>query len=417
LRIGAAAIALTVAASLGGPAVASDVEPRRDERMIVASDEMVITFDGASVKVRDTLRTAHVSLYMAKPDEHGAIRYGIDVEADCRRNMQREVASVGNRTDGSSLTLPLEPGDHDFKPVPHESFGRVIQEHLCGIKGEKVWKGGVYLYAPGDMAARSVFALLALGLENEQAAQLSSYIYTDSDMLKTTLDAQKIAPERRAAVMKALDPQIAPEAKPPPPIIPFASAVATGHVGKYVHSEMELAAGLWLKADGTFQYWLTVGSLDETAKGSWTASGARIKLVNDHPVKPPTITLGPATKDESTSLSLKIVTPLGRGVPGVDLTVGLADGKTEEGYTQADGWTLPVGQKSEPRWVTFSMESYGLRSPRFPINLRAANALTYVFTPNDIGTVDASTMTVVADRDGLTVTRGGQSMQFERRRQ
>jgi hypothetical protein len=36
------------------------------------------------------MRTARVSLYMAKPDEHGAIRSGIDVEADCRRNMQRE---------------------------------------------------------------------------------------------------------------------------------------------------------------------------------------------------------------------------------------------------------------------------------------------------------------------------------------
>jgi hypothetical protein len=94
--------------------------------MIVASDEMVITFDGSSVKVRDTMRTARVSLYMAKTDEHGAIRYHIDVEADCRRNMQREVASVGARADGSSLTLPFEPGDHDFKPVSHESFGRVI---------------------------------------------------------------------------------------------------------------------------------------------------------------------------------------------------------------------------------------------------------------------------------------------------
>jgi hypothetical protein len=267
------------------------------------------------------------------------------------------------------------------------------------------------------MAARSVFALLALGLENEQAAQLSSYIYTDPDMLKTTLDTQKVAPERRAAVIKALDPQIAPETKPLPPIIPLASAVATGHVGKYVHSEMELAAGLWLKADGTFQYWLTVGSLDETAKGSWTASGPRIKLVNDHPVKPPTITPGPATKDACTRLNLKIVTSSGRGVLGVDLMVELADGKTEEGYTQADGWTLPAGQKSEPRWVTFSMDSYGLRSPRFPIDLRAANALTYVLTPNDIGMVDTSTMTVAADRDGLTVTRKGQSMRFERRRQ
>lgn len=384
--------------------------------MIVASNEMVITFDGSSVKVRDTIRTARVNLYLAKADEHGAVRYNIDVEADCRRNVQREVASVGTRLDGTTPTIPVEAGDRDFKAVPHESFGRVIQEHLCGIKDEKVWKGGVYLYAPGDMAAHSVFALLGLGLENEQAAQLSSYIYTDPEMLKTTLDAQKVAPERRPAVIKALDPQIAPEAKPPPPIIPSPLAVATGHVGKYVHSEMELASGLWLKADGTFQYWLTVGSLDETANGTWTAKGSRITLVNDHPVKPPAITVGPATRDALTRLRLQVVTPSRRGVPGIDLVVGFDKGETEEGYTQATGWTLPTDHKGEPRWVMFSMKSYGLRSARFAIDLRAANALTYVLAPNDIGLVDAGTMIVTTDHDGLTVVRDEQPMRFERHR-
>jgi hypothetical protein len=63
----------------------------------------------------------------------------------------------------------------------------------------------------------------------------------------------------------------------------------------------------------------------------------------------------------------------------------------------------------------FSMDSYGLRSPRFPIDLRAANSFIYVLTPNDIGVVDASTMAVNADGDGLTVTREGQPMHFERR--
>jgi hypothetical protein len=31
---------------------------------------------------------------------------------------------------------------------------------------------------------------------------------------------------------------------------------------------MELVAGLWLKVDGTFEHYLTVGSLDETATGA-----------------------------------------------------------------------------------------------------------------------------------------------------
>lgn len=420
MRVKTALLALAVlTAPVANPvavaATAEEPETNPDERMIIASDTVVLTFEGVSVRILGTERTARVNAYLAKPDNIGAIRYRIDIEADCRRNQQKEVASEATKPDGSPATLALEPGDRDFKPVRKDGFEEVIQQHLCAIKDATYSKGGVYLYAPGEMAAHSVFALLALGIDNKPAAELASYIYTDSYLLNSTLDAQKVAPERRAAVIKALDPQIAPEAKPPPPIIPLAAAVASGHVGRYVHSEMELGAGLWLKADGTFQYGLTVGSLDETARGRWTARGNRITLANDRPPVPPAITAGEAKRDASTTLRLTVTTGSGRGVPGVDLVVGLAGGKTVEGYTQVEGWDLPAGTTGEPRWVMFSMPSYGLHSARFPIDRAAGNALTFVLAPNDIGVVDMAALTVTADPEGLTVIREGQPMHFDRR--
>ncbi len=414
MRILLSNLAWTVLAGTSVSPAASEPWQFTDERMIVASDTMVITFVGESVRVKGEMRTARVNLHLPKPDKYGASSFAIDTEVDCARKLLREVASVAARSDGGVVHLPHEAGDNDFKPVQKDSFAVVIQEHLCRIKREDYRKGGIYLYTSSDIAARSVFALLALGIENKAAGQLASKHYSEPNEITAALDEQKVPADKRAAVIKAIDAQIEPEAKPPPPIIPLASAVASGHVGKYMHSEMELASGLWLKADGTFQYFLTVGSLDEKADGRWTAQGNRVVLENDPVPVPPTITTGSGGRDPASKLRLKVTIPSGRGVPGVDLVVGFDTGDPLEGYTQSDGWTLPADEKREPRWVMFSMSSYGLRSARFPIDARTANALAYILTPNDIGVVNFAKVNVMADGNGLTVIREGQSMRYEK---
>lgn len=404
--------ALTMLASLPTKV---DGQDWTDERIIVASEEVVITFEGSSVKLRGQSRSAGVNLYLAKPDESGAVRYHVDVEEDCNGRRQREVRSTAYRPDGTSPTIRKDPGDDAFKPVQKESFARVILEHLCGITKLGPPKGGIYLTAPGATAARGVFSLLALGIENEPAAQLASKLYDNPEALKSALDEQKVRPAQRSAVIKALDAQIAPEAEPAPRIVPLASAVASGHVGRYMHSEMELASGLWLKADGTFEYFLTVGSLDESAKGRWTATGNRITLINDPIPAPPTITQGAATLNRAGGFSLQVVLPTGRGMQGVDVEIGFDRGDPVTGYTQTDGWTLPVTEKREPRWVQLSMSSYGLTSPRFPVDAKKANAITFTLTPNDIGVVDFRYVPATVKGDVLSLDRQGQTMLFERR--
>jgi len=410
-----AAIMAVLAVLPASTLAAADAEAWTDERMIIASEEVVITFEGKSVTMAKGKRAARVNLYLAKPDEHGGVRYAVDVEEDCSRRTERDVRSTAYRVDGTSPAIRRDPGDDAFKPVPKESFSRVILEHLCGITQLKAPMGGVYLTAPGEIVARGVFALLALGIENEPAAQLASKFYDDPETLKSALDEQKVKPEQRPAVIKALDAQIAPDAKPPPPIVPLASAVASGHVGRYMHSEMELASGLWLKADGTFEYFLTVGSLDEAAKGRWTADGNRITLINDPIPVPPTITQGAATFDAAGGFRLKVALPSGRGVQGVDVLIGFDRGEPASDYTQTDGWALAKDEKREPRWVQLSMSSYGLTSPRFPVDARKANRVTYTLAPNDIGVVDLRNASVTAKGDVLSLGRQGRTMVFERR--
>ena len=256
---------------------------------------------------------------------------------------------------------------------------------------------------------------MKLGLLSEPASRLAAYPYEDAQTLERVLRNTRMTSSKRAAARRILAAHVEAAPPLPVPIVPLpAAAVASGRVGRYTHVESELVAELLLRADGLFHYGLTVGSLDEVADGRWTADGTRIHLVSEPKPVPPTITAGPARQDPGAALSLWVTTSNGNGVPGVDFVVGFDAGDTIDGYTQADGWSLPREEKRVPRWVEFSMESYGLQSPRFPINQGEANALTFVLTANDIGVVDLSeTMVHVSGRE-LIIHRHGGTMRFYR---
>src|SRR4051812_19294955 len=61
-------------------------------------------------------------------------------------------------------------------------------------------------------------------------------------------------------------------------------------VGVYDGHQMEMAAGLELKADGRFEYGLSYGAMDEQAAGRWTASDGKVLLTSD-PVTAPQFTM------------------------------------------------------------------------------------------------------------------------------
>ena len=60
-----------------------------------------------------------------------------------------------------------------------------------------------------------------------------------------------------------------------------ATASRQSLVGTYDGHQMEIAAGLELKADGRFRYSLSYGALDEEAAGKWTMSGDQVLLTSD----------------------------------------------------------------------------------------------------------------------------------------
>jgi hypothetical protein len=57
-----------------------------------------------------------------------------------------------------------------------------------------------------------------------------------------------------------------------------AAAPQTSPAGLYETRQMEVAAGLELKADGHFRYALTYGAMDEQAQGNWRFDDKSVRL-------------------------------------------------------------------------------------------------------------------------------------------
>lgn len=185
--------------------------------------------------------------------------------------------------------------------------------------------------------------------------------------------------------------------------------------GEYVHSEMELVAGILLREDGTFEYGLTVGSLDERASGRWKAVDRRIELTSDPRPVAPTVTADRTDMTPGKPFGFRVLGPDGRDVPGVDFRVEFDRGDSLEGYTPGDTWFPPQDEERSVRFVTFSMPSYRLQSERLPLEARDGQTAIFKLTPNDFGVADLTGSFADLEGSTLTLHRPEGTMEFRRR--
>lgn len=184
--------------------------------------------------------------------------------------------------------------------------------------------------------------------------------------------------------------------------------------GDYVLSQMEMIAGIRLRADGTFEYGLTVGALDEQAQGRWTIADKRIDLTSDPRPVAPAITPGATDAAPGEPFAIRVLAPNGRDVPGIDLTIEFDTGEPLTSYLAGGPWSLPPEERRTPRFVTFSKTSYRLQSDRLPLNVRAGTIATFKLIPNDFGVADLTGSYAEIDGDGLILHRPEGVMRFRR---
>jgi hypothetical protein len=167
------------------------------------------------------------------------------------------------------------------------------------------------------------------------------------------------------------------------------AAAERGPAGTYrLVGEQDVASGLRLRADGRFEYFLSAGALDEQAEGRWRSAGSVVTLTTEPRPIPPVFEQAPSTRDGESRVTVKVSSPGGGGIAGVDLRIGFDEGAPIEDYTQEYGWSLPEDEKRIPRWIELRVPMHGIASPRFAIDLAAGNVLAFTLVPNDLGKVD-----------------------------
>ena len=383
-----------------------------DWRMVIASTDVVMMVDAETVRRQKNQIAFRATAFPPAPDADGSIGSVGDITFDCKARLMKTERMFDIRPNGK--TAANAGAKTGFVSIQKNSIGELFLDRMCGIKANANKIDGVFVGVPPPLAAKSVFGLLKLNLDSKQASELASQKYWDEESLMASLSNIEVPEETRQAARKVLAGQTVKAPLPPPPIVPLQSVIATGKVGKYTHSEPEMVAGLWLRADGTFRYGLTVGSLDETAVGRWTTTGNRVHLFNEPRPIPPTITAGPATLLRGAPITVSLRTAAGKPVQGVDLSIEFDTGQPVDSYTTGDGTVVAAGDKRQPRFITFAWPSYGLRPVRFAVDGNKANSLSFVFNPNDFGVVDLTGLVVETDKDGISLHRDGGIMHFNK---
>ena len=186
-------------------------------------------------------------------------------------------------------------------------------------------------------------------------------------------------------------------------------------VGEYSLAEgPDVGGGLLIRSDGRFQYMLAAGALDERAEGRWEMRGDMACLTTDPKPVPPAMEKGALIEIEGTVPTLLVTWPNGKGIPGVDFTIGFDSGDPAEDYTQTYGWTMPEDDKRVPRWIEVREPIYGITAPRFVLTDADDGKLRAIIVPNDIGVVNFDGACVEKTGRGVTLHRAEGDMRFVR---
>lgn len=194
-----------------------------------------------------------------------------------------------------------------------------------------------------------------------------------------------------------------------------AAAEDSPFVGEYSLAEgPDVGGGLLIRGDGRFQYMLAAGALDERAEGRWEVRGDTVCLTTDPKPVPPAIEKGALIEIDGTPPTLLVTWPNGKGIPGVDFTIGFDSGDPVEDYTQVYGWTMPDDDKRIPRWVEVREPIYGISAPRYELTEADGGKLRMIIVPNDIGVVNFEGACAERTERGLTLHRAEGDMRFVR---
>jgi hypothetical protein len=168
-------------------------------------------------------------------------------------------------------------------------------------------------------------------------------------------------------------------------LLAAAAPVKSSPAGVYETHQMEVAAGLELKATGRFRFALSYGAVDEEGEGDWTFDGKTVWLTSNPMPKAPTFELvrdDPAPKGE---LYLTLENP---GFEwGHPLEAFVADGSKKQAFEieADDSGRVDLTGKPIVAFIAPEVPVFGPTGQVFPLTPDRGHKPLFRFHANDLG--------------------------------
>ena len=164
------------------------------------------------------------------------------------------------------------------------------------------------------------------------------------------------------------------------------------YVGRYDGSSFETAMGMVVRPDGTFQWGISVGSLDLRAMGTWRENGDFIVFKSDpKPVSPEFISKGTQPRAQDGPFLRIVWAGSGRPFDYADVRGLCANGELIRSSVSQEGWS-PQETCDRPTTIQLFMDSYQVLSPVFELSgaraIASDETVTFEFHRNDLGLLD-----------------------------
>jgi hypothetical protein len=183
-------------------------------------------------------------------------------------------------------------------------------------------------------------------------------------------------------------------------------------VGTYDGHQMEIAAGLELKADGRFRYGLSYGALDEEATGKWMMSGDQVLLTSD-PVTAPRFVLVSHGRAVDGVLQLSLDVPKGLSRQYFDAVIAKRNGETQRQQLGEDGLSLPFTSDNAPTSVRMLFPVFSVIGEPLNLDPSSGYSVRIRFEPNDLGKVNFQATPLTVLNGDLLFDRHGRTIRFK----
>src|SRR4051812_12544696 len=199
-------------------------------------------------------------------------------------------------------------------------------------------------------------------------------------------------------------------------VVGLVAAQPASLVGTYDGGQMEIAAGLELRADGGFNYALSYGALDEEATGRWTLSGDRV-LLTSNPVTAPRFVPVSRGRGIDGMLQLGLDVPNGMSRQYFAAVITRANGQSQRVQLSEDGPLFPFTRDNAPVNIRIVFPVFNIIGEPLQLDPNSGYSIRFRFEPNDLGKVDFRAEPLRVVNGDLLFDRHGRTIRFRRTRQ